>query len=330
MGPTYHRNRIITLSVVGGVIVTLLGLFLSGTLAVKAAKTSAMSSKKYSDQEIEDNNRFWDDEGRLGEAKPVGPQGVEAPSNPNFRPPRTVDAEGVSAPYDQETAIRGKIFFEVPGGVAECSGTVVSHPTGNMVWTAAHCLHGGQSGDFYKRVTFIPGYNGAGRTSADKAPYGRWPARQVEVSDQWVEDADPERDSTASPFDFGAFIVQPPPGRQSLEEELGNSAEILFNAPRNLTVDSFGYPGEEPFDGSELFTCHSPTTDFRNTGWPEPAMLWMGCTMTGGSSGGGWFAEVEGKRYLVSNISLGITTSTAETMTGPYLGNVARSLYDRF
>jgi V8-like Glu-specific endopeptidase len=333
VGPTYHKNRIITLSVLGGVIVTLLGLFLTGTLAVEAGKTSAMSSKRYSDQEIDDNNRFWDDEGRIDQAKPVGPQAApdEAPSSPTFRPPRTVEAEEVAAPYDTpENAIRGKIFFEVPGGVAECSGTVVTHGSKNMVWTAAHCLHGGRDGDFYKRVTFVPGYDGNGATMAEKAPYGRWPARQVEVSDEWVKNADPERDSIASPFDFGAFTVEPPPGKSSLQDEIGAAADIMFNAPRNLTVHSYGYPGEQPFDGKVMYTCTSPTTDFRNTGWPEPAMLWMGCTMTAGSSGGGWFAEVDGRQYLVSNISLGITAAGTQTMTGPYLGNAAHELYDRF
>lgn len=334
MGPTHHKNRIITLSVIGGVIVTLLGLFLSGSLAIEAGKTSAMSSKEYSEKEIQDNNRFWDDEGKQGNAKPVGPQitpGAEAPSGQNYRPPATVQAALVDGPYsDPDKAIRGKIFFQVPGGVAECSGTVVHHPSGNMVWTAAHCLHGGKGADFYTRVTFIPGYNGAGATRAEREPYGRWPARQVEVSDQWVKDADPERDSIASPFDFGAFLVQPPAGKKSLEDTLGTSAEILFNAPRGLDVESYGYPGEPPFDGREMYSCASPTTDFRNTGWPRPDMLWMGCTMTGGSSGGGWFAEVNGKRYLVSNVSLGITLTAAKTMTGPYLGNVAQQLYGRF
>ncbi len=331
MQPAHQRNRIITLSVTGGVLVTVLGLFLSGMLAIKAGETSAMSSKRYSDQEIDDSNRFWDDEGKMGEAKPVGPQGVEAPSSPNFRAPRTVEAELVEAPYDEpDKAIRGKIVFEVPGGVAECSGTVVDHPSGNMVWTAAHCLHGGRDGDYYKNIMFIPGYNGEAATTAEKMPYGRWPVREVRVSDQWIRDADPERDSTASPFDFGAFIVKPPTGKKSLREELGASAEIRFNAPRNLDVRSFGYPGEDPYDGRMLYTCSSPTTDFSNTGWPDPAMLWMGCTMTGGSSGGGWFAEIDGKEYLVSNISLGITLRSAQTMTGPYLGNAAHELYERF
>ncbi|UGQ14461.1 hypothetical protein LO772_13240 [Yinghuangia sp. ASG 101] len=331
MGPAHQKNRIITLSVTGGVLVTVLGLFLSGMLAIKAGETSAMSSKRYSDQEIDDSNRFWDDEGKVGEAKPVGPQGVEAPSSPNFRAPQTVEAELVDDPYDEpDKAIRGKIVFEVPGGVAECSGTVVHHPTGNMVWTAAHCLHGGRGGDYYKRIMFIPGYDGDGTTTAQKMPYGRWPVREVRVSDQWIRDADPERDSTASPFDFGAFIVEPPAGKKSLEDELGTSAKIRFNAPRNLDVESYGYPGEDPYDGRRMYTCSSPTTDFSNTGWPDPAMLWMGCTMTGGSSGGGWFAEIDGEQYLVSNISLGITMRSAKTMTGPYLGNVAHELYDGF
>ncbi|MDI2130957.1 trypsin-like serine peptidase [Yinghuangia seranimata] len=331
MGPTHQKNRIITLSVIGGVVMTLLGLFVSGTLAIEAGKAKAMSEKRYSDQEIQDNNRFWDDEGKVGGAKPVGPQMTpDQQQAPNYQPPRTQQAKLVDGPYkDPDKAIRGKIVFEVPGGIGECSGTVVHSASGNMVWTAAHCLHGGKGGDFYGNVTFIPGYDGTAQSRKDREPYGRWPAKRVQVSDQWVKDADPERDSIASPFDFGAFVVQPPSGR-SLEATLGTSAEILWNAPRHLDVESYGYPGEDPFDGKTMYTCASPTSDFRNSGWPKPDMLWMGCTMTGGSSGGGWFAEVQGKRYLVSNVSLGISMTTAKTMTGPYLGDVAQELYRRF
>jgi hypothetical protein len=341
VGATYNRNTVVILSVLGGVLVTVLGLVLSGTLAVEAGKTSAMSSKRYSDQEVNDTRDWWNPD-RQDQARPVGPEVTpgeqpgdeparpDAPYRPDYSQPRTVEAEQVAAPYTEPNlAIRGKIFFQVPGGVAECSGTVVHSPSGNVVWTAAHCLHGGKGSDFYTRVTFVPGYDGTKATRAEREPFGRWPARQIEVSPQWTRDADPERDSIASPFDFGAFEVDPP-GSQTLEEAVGAGMDILFNAPRHLRVESYGYPGDTPYDGTVLYTCASPTTDFRNPGWPRPDMLWMGCTMTSGSSGGGWFAEVEGRTYLVSNVSLGVTTPTSRTMTGPYLGDDAKTLYDKF
>ncbi|WP_406283199.1 trypsin-like serine peptidase [Embleya sp. NBC_00896] len=340
-GSTHNKNLVVTMSVFAGVLVTLVGLLLSGTLAVKAGRTQAMNSRQYSDSDIEDTRGFWDQD-RQDEAKPRGEeispdqqppqlpdQDQRQPERADYRQPPTIQARAVEAPYtDPGLAIRGKIFFRMPDGTAECSGTVVHHPTGNMVWTAAHCLHGGRNGDFYDRVTFVPGYNGAGRTLQEREPYGRWPARRTTVSNQWAQDADPGgRDASASPFDYGAFVVDRREGR-TLEDAVGPGADVYWNAPRHLRVESFGYPGDKPYDGTALYTCASPTTDFHENGWPEPDMLWMGCTMTGGSSGGGWFAEVDGRSYLVSNVSLGVTTQTARTMTGPYLGDVAKEMYE--
>ncbi|MFE5333239.1 trypsin-like serine peptidase [Embleya sp. NPDC056575] len=339
-GTAHNKNLIVTVSVFAGVLVTLVGLVLSGTLAVKAGRTQAMNSRQYSDSDVEDTRGFWDQD-RQDEAKPRGAEitpGRPAPELPDqdqqspvadYRQPPTIEARRVASPYTRpEVAIRGKIFFRMPEGVAECSGTVVHHPSGNMVWTAAHCLHGGRNGDFYDRVTFVPGYNGAGRTQAEREPYGRWPARRTTVSNHWAQNADPNgKDASASPYDYGAFIVDSRGGR-TLEEAVGPGADVYWNAPRHLRVQSFGYPGDTPYDGTALYTCSSPTTDFREDGWPQPDMLWMGCTMTGGSSGGGWFTEVDGQLRLVSNVSLGVTTPGSRTMTGPYLGDVAKDMYD--
>jgi len=143
----------------------------------------------------------------------------------------------------------------------------------------------------------------------------------------WAKDADPGgTDASMSPYDYGAFIVDSRDG-QSLEDVVGAGADVYWNAPRHLRVDSFGYPSEEPYDGKSQFTCESPTTDFHEAGWPEPDMLWMGCTMTGVRLGrvvhGSRRARVPGQQLL-----LAVTTRTARTMTGPYLGDVAKEMYD--
>lgn len=343
MRSTTDSNRLIILSVIGGVIFTVIGLALSGTLAVRAGHSEAMASHHVSDSEVQGSKDYWDPN-HMDHAKPVGPQitpggrptpggGSQAPGNPDpdYSTPDSVAATNVPAPYTAkgDTAIRGKIFFEVPQGEGECTGTVVHSKSGDMVWTAAHCLHGGKDGTFYTHVTFVPGYNGNATSQSQRAPFGIWAARRVEVDSNWVRNADPERDSIASPFDFGAFQVDPQNGK-TLEQTVGGGADIYFNAPRHLQVDSYGYPGEAPYDGTTMYTCSSPTTDFSNTGWPQPDMLWMGCDMTAGSSGGGWFATIDGKRYLVSNVSLGVTVYGGHTMTGPYLGSAAQSLYNRF
>ncbi|MFD0530076.1 hypothetical protein ACFQ1I_30390 [Kitasatospora arboriphila] len=58
----------------------------------------------------------------------------------------------------------------------------------------------------------------------------------------------------------------------------------------------------------------------------RPTMYVIGCTMTGGSSGGGWFVLRNGKPSLVSNNSIG--PRPAAWMAGPALGAQAKAMFD--
>jgi hypothetical protein len=58
----------------------------------------------------------------------------------------------------------------------------------------------------------------------------------------------------------------------------------------------------------------------------RPPMLAIGCSMTGGSSGGGWLSNKDGKPALVSNVSVG--NDAEKFQAGPYLDDVAAGLYD--
>ncbi|RSO14126.1 hypothetical protein DMH15_39805, partial [Streptomyces sp. WAC 06725] len=57
-----------------------------------------------------------------------------------------------------------------------------------------------------------------------------------------------------------------------------------------------------------------------------PAMHRIGCTMTGGTSGGGWFTNRGGRTYLVSNSSIG--SLDHRWLAGPHLGVEAKRVFD--
>ncbi|MEV6195822.1 hypothetical protein AB0M19_25870 [Streptomyces sp. NPDC051920] len=261
-------------------------------------------------------------------------QGVSDPE------PAPVDARAELTPYHEHAAPVGKVFFDSPEGSMVCSGTVVkdvNHPgKSNLVWTAGHCVHAGKKGGWYRNIAFVPSYNDQGRTGAQLAgadasqiaPYGQWWADWASTSDEWISGGD-ETGGAGAPYDYAVLHVKPEDGGRSLEETVGNALDVDFSAPSARdagTVGAWGYPAAPPYDGLSMFKCVD-TPGRLSLGPALPTMYRIGCTMTGGSSGGGWFHVVDGRTALVSNTSIGPAAHT--WLAGPRLGEEARALYRR-
>ncbi|QIJ65123.1 hypothetical protein [Streptomyces sp. JB150] len=265
-----------------------------------------------------------------------GDQGVTDPE------PAPVQAEAVPASYHANAPEAGKVFFDAPEGTMVCSATVVKDPAhpgkSNLVWTAGHCVHAGKSGGWYRNIAFVPSYNDAGKSAAELqdatqeevAPYGVWWGDWVQTSDQWIEQGG-ATGGDGAPYDFAVIHVTPEEGSggKSLEEMVGSALPVDFNAPAVPKIDSMtatGYPAAPPYDGQTMYQCQDkPGRLSLNT--TDPTMYRIGCTMTGGSSGGGWVATgSDGKPALVSNTSIGPVT--AGWLAGPRLGKEAKAVFD--
>ncbi|MER7195272.1 trypsin-like serine peptidase [Streptomyces flaveolus] len=265
-----------------------------------------------------------------------GDQGVTDPE------PQPVQAEAVPPSYHENAATAGKVLFDSPEGTMVCSATVVQDPAhpgkSNMVWTAGHCVHAGKKGGWYRNIVFVPSYNDSGKSTAELenatkeevAPFGVWWGDWAQTSDQWIEQGGATGGDGAS-YDFAVIHVTPEKGSngKSLEETVGSALPVDFKAPAVPQVESItatGYPAAPPYDGQKLFQCaDKPGRLSLNTS--EPTMYRIGCTMTGGSSGGGWVAAgSDGKPALVSNTSIGPVT--AGWLAGPRLGEEAKGVYD--
>ncbi|MGW5333095.1 trypsin-like serine peptidase [Streptomyces bauhiniae] len=265
--------------------------------------------------------------------------GVEKPglSDPE---PAPVTAEPVPAPYSKNAPIVGKLFFDTPEGPSVCSATVVSDPAhpgaSDLVWTAGHCVHAGAGGGWYRNIVFVPTYNDqaatqtAGTGREQLAPSGVWWADGARTSQQWISQGRPTG-GDGSPFDFAVLHVRRTgtASSASLEETVGAAADISFTAPRTQDISTmglWGYPAVQPFDGERMFTCRSRPGRL-SVKADQPSLYRVGCTMTGGSSGGGWFIEdANGKPVLVSNTSIGPDDQI--WLAGPRLGSEARSVYE--
>lgn len=275
-------------------------------------------------------------EQEVDESDISGDQGVTDPT------PEPVQAQAVPPSYHANAPTAGKVFFDSPEGTMVCSATVVQDPANpgksNMVWTAGHCVHAGKKGGWYRNIAFVPSYNDAGKPTAELegaakeevAPYGVWWGDWAQTSDQWIEQGGPTGGDGAS-YDFAVIHVTPEKGGdgKSLEETVGSALPVDFDAPAvpdTESVTATGYPAGTPYDGQKLFRCEDrPGRLSLHTS--EPTMYRIGCSMTAGSSGGGWVAAgSDGRPALVSNTSIGPVTSG--WLAGPRLGDDAKGVYD--
>ncbi|MEU6862874.1 hypothetical protein ABZ924_06300 [Streptomyces sp. NPDC046876] len=262
-------------------------------------------------------------------------QGVTDPT------PAPVTAKAAGTPYHTSVPVSGKVFFDGPEGSMVCSATVVKDPAhpgkSNMVWTAGHCVHAGKAGGWYRNIAFVPSYNNQGKPAAqlkgaprqEVAPYGVWWSDWAQTSDQWIASGGPTGGAGA-PYDFAVLHVTPEKSTgKSLEETVGAALPVEFNAPavpKVASITATGYPAAAPFDGQKAFQCTDKPGRLTLKA-NDPVMYRIGCTMTGGSSGGGWVAAgSDGKPALVSNTSIG--PAKAGWLAGPRLGPEAKGIYD--
>ncbi|MCX4983936.1 hypothetical protein OG259_11480 [Streptomyces sp. NBC_00250] len=288
---------------------------------------------------------LWDPD-RMRDAerpdKPVEEEDISGDEGVTDPTPDPVRAKAVAPKYHGNAAESGKVFFDGPEGSMVCSATVVQDPAhpgkSNMVWTAGHCVHKGKKGGWYRNIAFVPSYNDSALSTAalekatreQIAPYGVWWADWVKTSDQWIAEG-ASTGGAGAPYDFAVIKVTPEKGgtSKSLEETVGSALPVDFNAPavpKIASMEATGYPAAPPFDGQKMFQCEDKPGRLSLKA-EQPTMYRIGCTMTGGSSGGGWVAQgSDGKPALVSNTSIG--PSTAGWLAGPRLGPEAKAMFD--
>ena len=256
--------------------------------------------------------------------------------------PGVVQAQQVQTPYTQNAPAHGKVFFDSPKGQMVCSATAVKDPKNpgksNLVATAGHCVHGGKGKGWYRNVIFVPGFNSKGvpnnqletAPKSDVTPHGVFWADKAVTTDHWrTQGADKGGQGAAQ--DFAVLKVKAEKGNtKSLEETVGAAVKVNFAMPKVASMNKLtarGYPAARPYDGARMLSCTDSAS--RVTIDPsQPTMYRIGCTMTGGSSGGGWLAKgSDGQDELYSVTSIGPATAT--WLAAPRLGEDAKKVFDR-
>jgi V8-like Glu-specific endopeptidase len=212
----------------------------------------------------------------------------------------------------------GKLYFDVqPGpGVrwSHCSATAVNSENRSLVMTAGHCVYDPSTGAWSEDLRFCPGYErGCG--------LGVWRARHIFTTPGWYR--------SGSWADDTAVVLVNPNASGNLVDVVGGQG-ITFNENVGLDRHAFGYPAADSrwpryrYDGEDLIYC-------RGRDRYSAGNLIIGCTMTGGSSGGPWLSGFDstGLGYLngVNSHKPGPRPQSGKVVASPYFGNAENILF---
>ncbi|MDQ1645193.1 MAG: hypothetical protein QOJ50_1377 [Cryptosporangiaceae bacterium] len=239
-------------------------------------------------------------------------------SYPHAEPTRRVTPGATTDPNLPSThptaATMGKVFYVSNGADYACSGTVVNTPGHDSVWTAAHCLHTGKGGGPVSNWAFAPAYDS---DLADPEPYGLWTAATLFPANGWVFNSDMAED-------MGVAIMRTNASGTHIAQQVGGQG-LTANSLLNVTENAFGYPEERPYTGGHLIQC-SGLTASQYPVWAQTVTI--PCTMTGGSSGGGWLLNYDGRYGSLNGINSWINGHFFPTlMASPYFDQTALDLF---
>jgi V8-like Glu-specific endopeptidase len=228
------------------------------------------------------------------------------------------DFEQVTDPTAPEFRVHGAIFLSMGiFGYGRCSGTAVQSRNLSVVITAGHCLNsGGKRGRWFGgKSVFVPAYRYGQR------PFGVFPARWIDTTEQW-------RANASENFDVGAMVVKRNEAGEKLVDAVGG-AGIAWNLKAGQTFDVHGYPAEAPFDGETQRVCRSRPFlghDANSFLFAGPLNLAVACGLTGGASGGGWTIEAGSTLNGVTDYGY---FDQGSPVYGAYFGREVARLYGR-
>lgn len=215
-----------------------------------------------------------------------------------------------SLDYPRSTV--GKIFFSDSSGLDYvCSGTAVASLNGSVVDTAGHCLYWQQN--WTQNVVFCPLYDHG------STPFGCWAARALEVPSDWI-DARPND----LHHDFGMAIVAP--NAEGKLTDMVGGAGWAYNQVPEQSFHAYGYPAARPFDGQSRRSCGPATGQSWQHG--GGTVVSIPCDMTGGSSGGPWFIQLDGGWYLNGHNDF-ISSLQYGHMFSPYYDDTWHAMYEQ-
>ena len=168
---------------------------------------------------------------------------------------------------------------------------------------------------------FVPDYETGKTFACDSTRFGCWTAQALITTTAW-RDGDFNEDYAFAVLGAGGRTGQ----ALQLDTTVGTQA-ISFVLPQPRAIFAFGYPAARPYNGQRLAYCSGATIADTYGGSTDYGLA---CNMTGGSSGGPWFADF--------NAAAGVGTLTSVNsfkyrglssyMWGPYFDAYGQQTYN--
>ena len=224
----------------------------------------------------------------------------------------------------------GKVFFHMDGSDWQCSGSVASDGRAgySLVLTAGHCAYDETNGGFATNWMFMPAWDlqpATFSTACSNSLYGCWTASALVVHSGFASAGG--FNDQATHYDF-AFAVVGTGGKDNsqLDAKVGSfPLANLGSIATGTRMYAFGFPAAGKYHGNDLTYCAGDIIQDANN---SNSTWGLACDMTGGSSGGGWFAnfnETTGSGNLGSLNSYGY--SGVKNMYGPKFNSNTQDVY---
>ena len=300
-------------------------------LALGASIVSANETRTSNHDRV---TEFWTQE-RVAKAKPrdfvIDP--VTRKSKLAKRP-ATTDVVGASWSAGGEVALTtGRVFFSMDASYYLCSGSVIEDAVADrsIVLTAAHCAYDEENEAFAENWMFVPDYDAAPVTPTTDGSFcestslGCWTADALVVSDGYATSGGFNDQAVVHDY---AYAVVGPGGKQDehLDASVGGQPVRFDGASAGTDTWLFGFPAAQRYKGNDLTYCRGPLSFDR---YVNNQTYRVTCNMTGGASGGPWFAPfsaADGTGSVLSVNSYGYQGVRA--MYGPRLGTEASAMLD--
>lgn len=190
-------------------------------------------------------------------------------ATPQVTAPADVAAEPATADYNPAI---GALFLD---GSHFCTASVVHSGPGDLLLTAAHCLHDGEGGDYATGLSFAPGYHDG------VAPHGYWDVGNPVVPDGWAESSDPD-------LDVGFATAHQAGNPKTIESVTGANA-LATGSGFIHAITLTGYPDE----------LEAPVVCRSNTSQADTYQMRVDCPgFSTGTSGGPWVTDPDPRTEL--------------------------------